>query len=92
MIHLITVTEAARSFSDIIGRVYYKGDEFEIKKGSTVVARLIPSSQKTAFPIKKLNKFFKEGPHLSEDDIEDFQKDIEEIRSLAGDTPFKWDE
>ena len=43
MIYLITVTEAVRSFADIIGRVYYKGDEYEIKKGNQIVAHIGPA-------------------------------------------------
>lgn len=31
---VITVTDMVRSFSDIIGRVHYQGESFDIKKGT----------------------------------------------------------
>jgi|GEM_PF-2156552 hypothetical protein len=40
MTQVITVTEMARSFSDIIARVYHKGEEFDIKKGANIVAHI----------------------------------------------------
>jgi antitoxin (DNA-binding transcriptional repressor) of toxin-antitoxin stability system len=40
MAQVITVTEMARSFSDIIARVYHKGEEFDIKKGANIVAHI----------------------------------------------------
>lgn len=45
MAQVITVTEMARSFSDIIGRVHHKGEEFDIKKGSKLVAHISPIAQ-----------------------------------------------
>ena len=33
---LITVTDMIRSFSDIVGRVYYNGETFDIKKGANI--------------------------------------------------------
>ena len=41
----ITVTEFCRSFSEVIGQVYYKGESFKIKKGKRIVARLAARSK-----------------------------------------------
>ncbi|MDC0864755.1 antitoxin [Rickettsiaceae bacterium] len=82
MIKLITATDVVRSFSDIIGRVYYKGETFEIKKGNNIVARLSPAKENPILSISDLNKFFKSSAHLSPEDVNDFEKEIKSIRSL----------
>ena len=39
----ISVTEAVRSFSDIINRVHYQGQSYLLTRGGTTVALLTPS-------------------------------------------------
>lgn len=39
----ISVTEAVRSFSDIINRVHYQGQSYLLTRGGTIVALLTPS-------------------------------------------------
>lgn len=41
-IRRITATEAARSFSDLLNRVRYRGEAFEVMRGREIVARLVP--------------------------------------------------
>ncbi len=88
MAHIITVTEMARSFSDIIARVDYKGEVFEIKKGVNVVAKLTPVQKKSTISVKNLNDLFLNAPHLDEGDVTQFTKDIEKIRSLKDEVGF----
>ncbi len=89
---LITVTDMIRSFSDIVGRVYYNGEIFDIKKGSNIVARLSPTKKKSTIAIADLNGFFKMSPHLNKDDSEDFEKGIKGVKSLNDNSGFrKWD-
>lgn len=38
----ITATEAARTFSDVIARVHYRGEEFIVEKGGQPVCRISP--------------------------------------------------
>ncbi len=40
MPEIISVTEAARNFSDVINRVYYQGQSYLLTRGGTVVAQL----------------------------------------------------
>lgn len=79
---LITATDMIRSFSDVVSRVYYKGETFDIKKGNNIVARLSPVKAKATINISGLNNFFKSCPHLEANDAEDFKKILEEVRSL----------
>jgi len=89
---LITVTDMIRSFSDIVGRVYYKGETFDIKKGNNVVARLSPANKKVSIKVSDLNAFLRASPHLDPEDVSDFENDIKEIRKLKGRERFtKWD-
>lgn len=39
---VISATDAARSFADLINRVRYQGEEFEIIRGGERVARVTP--------------------------------------------------
>ncbi|MCC8483346.1 MAG: antitoxin [Rickettsia endosymbiont of Labidopullus appendiculatus] len=89
---VITVTDMVRSFSDIIGRVHYQGESFDIKKGTNIVARLVPTQNKPALTLGELNEFFENGPHLSEEDILEFKQEIAKVKKIksTGDI-IKWD-
>jgi antitoxin (DNA-binding transcriptional repressor) of toxin-antitoxin stability system len=39
---ILTATEASRAFSDVLHRVCYGGESFVIKKGSRLMARIVP--------------------------------------------------
>ncbi|HEX7480583.1 MAG TPA: hypothetical protein VF331_22475 [Polyangiales bacterium] len=45
---LVSATEAARQFSDLLNRLRYRQESFEIVRGGEVVARLVPSTQHRA--------------------------------------------
>jgi hypothetical protein len=89
--HLITVTEAVRSFGDLIGRVYYKGEEFDIKKGSQIVAHIGPSKQRATIRVAELNNMLAACPSLSKKELEEFEKDLKDIRLSGGELKSKWD-
>jgi antitoxin (DNA-binding transcriptional repressor) of toxin-antitoxin stability system len=44
----ISATDAARSFSDVVARVRYRGEEFVVEKGGEAVCRISPIGQETA--------------------------------------------
>ncbi len=44
----ISATEAARSFSDVVSRVRYRGEEFIVEKGGEAVCRIIPVASSRA--------------------------------------------
>lgn len=39
----VSATEAARSFSEILNRVNYRGESFVVERGGTAVCRIIPA-------------------------------------------------
>jgi len=48
----ISVTEAARNFSDCINRARYQGTTFILHKNGVPVARIVPEEKKPGKPIK----------------------------------------
>jgi antitoxin (DNA-binding transcriptional repressor) of toxin-antitoxin stability system len=89
---VITVTDMMRTFSDVIGKVYYQGESFDIKKGANIVARLSPPKVRPTITGKDLRKFLSSMPHLDNDDIDDFETCIRDIRSQKDTKSFsKWD-
>ena len=73
MAQIIRATEFVRSFSDIMNRVYYKGESFDIQKGNHIVARVSPANT-TIKPTKTLKEFLEHAPILDHDDAAQFKK------------------
>ena len=38
----LSVTQAARSFSDLLNRVFYQGVSVELERGNKIIARISP--------------------------------------------------
>ena len=74
----MTVTQAARNFSDLVNRVQYQGISVELVKSKRVVAVISPATQKSTMKVKDLPNFFASLPSLGKDS-EVFLKDIEDI-------------
>ncbi len=80
MTQIVKATEAVRSFYDIINRVYYKGENFDIEKGNNTVTKITPVENKFYVKVKNLDEFFKNGPHLDPENAEQFMKDVDDVR------------
>jgi hypothetical protein len=89
--NIITATDAMRSFSDIINKVHYQYQSFDIKKGKSIVARIIPYHHATKVTTKDLNVFFKDSPKLSNDDGTDFVNAIKNLRANAQSRDLQWE-
>ncbi len=76
----ISVTEAARRFSDLLNRVLYQGETFELERSNKVIARLSPASPPSRVRAADLNELFRRLPKLG-DDGEAFAKDVESTRA-----------
>jgi len=75
---VITSTEAARTFSELLNVVRYQGKSFDIKRGKEVVARIVPAGP--TLSLGDLEAFLKGLPSLSDADSQAFEKDIKAIR------------
>ena len=86
--HMITATEATRHFSDLLNRVYYQKQSFDIKRGREIIAKLIPI--KPVLLASEFENFLKNLPKLEKEDKEDFEKIIHAIRDDLHETRNLW--
>ena len=73
----ISATQAARSFSDLLNRVRYRGEEFIIERGGEPVCRLVPAGPRkftVADMVALLQSLPKPDPGYW-DDLEQIQKE-----------------
>jgi len=75
----ISVTELVRNFSDYLNRVTYRGERFTVLRGRRVVAELGPAP--TGVSAKELPDVLRSLPHLTPDEAEAFERDIEDARA-----------
>ncbi len=86
----LSVTQAARQFSDLLNRVFYQGSVVELERGNRVIARICPAAPASRLQVKDLSNFFQELPSLGED-AERFAEDLSEIRKQAPSELNLWD-
>ena len=86
----LSVTEAARGFSDLVNRVRYRGESAVLTKNGRVVARLVPVEPP---PITgaELFKRWKPGSYLTSKEADDFARDIEQGRRFFKPYVSPWD-
>ena len=72
----ITATELAKSLSDVLSRVHYRGEEFVIERNGEPVAALSPVKHPMGITLQELAAKLSEIPSPGED----FADDLEAIR------------
>jgi len=80
---LISATEIARNLSDVMARVFYKGETFEIKKGNQIVARLMPAEAVSSLKIEDLEDFFQNECHLTHEEALSFETDLKTFKETT---------
>jgi prevent-host-death family protein len=61
----VSATEASRSFSELVNRVRYAGEEFVVEKGGEPVCRIVPVAEKPALTLGDLARLVSgSGPDL----------------------------
>ena len=85
----MTVTEAARHFSELISRVHYRGESALLFKGGRPMAKVLPAHKPRTG--RDLAAIWGRLPHLSIKEAEAFGRDIEESRSNLPPLVAKWD-
>jgi len=83
----LTVTEAVRNFSEIIGRVRFHGERFVLTKGGKPVAELGPTAAAARVRLGELPAILAGLPHLEPEDAERFARDLETLRHAIGTIP-----
>lgn len=86
----ITVTDAARGFSEIINRAYYRGESFLLTKNRRAYARTTPAGPSGA-TAGELADLWTRVPHLSPDEATSMAEDIERARQELPEPVDPWD-
>ena len=76
----ITATELSRNLSDILNRVHYKSESFEIQRNGRTVAVLQPSVERPKATLRTLADIMRR--HQPADPS--FADDLEEVHRLQG--------
>lgn len=74
----ISITEAARNFSDFVNRVAYRRESFFLIRGKKTVAELRPVV--AGKRLSELAELMQGLPKLSQEEAKSFQKELSLIR------------
>ena len=78
---LISVSQLSENMNDYIHRVFCQGESFVLTDGDKAVAELRPAL--TGRKLGELGNILKYLPRLSPQELEDFSKELTEIRAEA---------
>jgi antitoxin (DNA-binding transcriptional repressor) of toxin-antitoxin stability system len=87
MARYLSVTEAARHLSEILGRVRFRGERFVLTKGGHPVAELGPVAAPALVRLGELPAILAELPHLTPEEAESFDHDLQAARGAVGPVP-----
>jgi len=82
----ITVTEAARNFSDLINRVVYRGESALLTRNGKPVARIVPEVSRRITGLEAA-EIWATRERLNTDEAEAFARDLEDIHRLGNEQP-----
>lgn len=85
----ITVTDAARGFSDLINRIRYRGESATLLKGGKPVVRIVPVGKVCTG--KELAAVWPGLSHLGADEARAMEKDLAASRKKLRAPKSKWD-
>lgn len=85
----VTVTEAARNFSDFVSRVHYRGESALLVKGGRPMVKVTPARR--ANTGRDLAKIWSKMPHLNHKEADAFGRDLESAREKLPTLKSKWD-
>ena len=84
----ISVTEAARNFSECVNRVRYQRITFVLLRNGEAVARLVPEDEK-ACTGAELEKILREHT-LSDEEARAWRRDLKKARKILKKPEDKW--
>ncbi len=85
----VTVTDAARGFSELIGRIRYRGESVTLLKGGKAVAKLSPVPKPLTGA--ELAKAWPNIHHLSETEAAALEKDLSTALKRLPKPRSQWD-
>ena len=85
----LSVTEAARGFSDLINRIRYQGESVLLLKGGKPVARMVPV--RAVCTGEDLAREWPSMSRLDPEDAAEFEAELSASRANLGALESKWD-
>ena len=85
----ITVTDAARNFSDLVGRVHYQGESALLIKGGRAMVKMTPV--RAAVTGRDLAAAWPTLRHLGKAEANRLERDLTRARKLLPALGSKWD-
>lgn len=85
----ITVTDAARNFSDLVSRVHYRGESAMLTKGGKEVARILPARRTVT--ARELAVAWRGLRHLDESERRRFARDLAVAKPKLPRPKSRWD-
>jgi antitoxin (DNA-binding transcriptional repressor) of toxin-antitoxin stability system len=58
----VSATDAARSFSELLNRIRYRGEEFVVERGGEAVCRMSPATPPRRLSLRELAALLRELP------------------------------
>ena len=86
----MTVTDAARGFSDLVNRTYYRGESTVLVRGGEAVARVVPLLAER-IQAKDWLARWNDMPHLMCENADDFGLGIDTARKNLIHPTSPWD-
>ena len=84
----ITVTDAARNFSELVSRIHYQGDTALLLKGGKPMAKIVPANRpKTGGELAAL---WPQLTHLTSSEAASFERDLLTSRRHLPPLSSKW--
>ena len=88
----LSMCNTARNFSDVVNKVFYRGESMDLTRGGKVVARLVPAGAIETPTGREVLAGWKTLLHLSGEEAEAFASEIEKGRQSLNQIPTnKWD-
>jgi antitoxin (DNA-binding transcriptional repressor) of toxin-antitoxin stability system len=60
----VSATEAVRTFSDLLNRIRYRGEEFVVERAGEPVCRMMPAALPRSLTLKELASVLREIPEI----------------------------
>lgn len=87
----ISVTEAVRTFAEIVNRVYYRRENLVLTKGNKDVVLLQPVQINKNFSCGDLKNLLTASPSLSPKELKAFERDLKKARKTLKLQSNPWD-
>jgi antitoxin (DNA-binding transcriptional repressor) of toxin-antitoxin stability system len=62
----VSATEAARSFSDLLNRIRYRGEEFVVERAGEPICRMTPAGPTKPLSLRELAVLLREVPEADD--------------------------